>query len=414
MNSVSTISGVVKTELCDEHGRVIRPLHVVKNMTTDWGMNQWPFAELRYLIDYLHIGNMQEPIKRVLSGSQYVTVSLGENGKTLTLDCNAAFFESADVGRAAKIANWPEVKITGYTSPYRVTAEPRWGEWPPGFTPPQNYQTQNFGVHYTDSSTLANEIACFYDKDWNDPENDVCLNDSANSRWIYKKVWLSQPVEDLDGWTVYQLGWGPRSDDINKNVFGKVTFTDRPDRVPHGKRYKVTFQLYVGYTPINLQNQELDFGELGRYYCDIRTERIGNDYTAWTTIAFLRPSLSPYGGNTIAFQDAVPLQTTLWEGDIGYDNFPGYYNNVVDCTPLEGPISDEYTTGTHLIRRTIVWSDMSQIESANSLAIAPGLPPYNYLCGLRIKFPNDTYLHKPYGYKIAMTWKIFMQRQLIN
>ena len=405
-----------ETALCDRHGRIERILQRGENMITDWGMDQMAAANLGVLtsgnIAYLHLGSTTETLKRVLPGGNSITINAADPA-AVTVVAVTNFFEAGDVGRTLKIAAWAELLVTGYTDAQNITCKSRASLWPPGFSPPGSGPYTDAAIHYTSVSTMASEFTRFNTYDTSSANNNAELNDSANSRVIHQRIYLSAVVTGT-AWTVNELGWGPNT----TNCFGKANLGS-PDVVAVGKRYRVQLQVFHAYTPIDLTGVVLDWGAtVGSYTCAIRQERIGFDEPislggapANISANFLRPAtpaISGVGWWTAAFT----LSSIAWCGDAGFTTLSGRTGRVESSTVI---FDSAYTSGDFRRTRTARWPDTVTITAA--VGLYAGLNHTGtgaaHWPSLTIKPASGT-ITKAGGYRIDILFSVVWQRTLVN
>ena len=395
-----------ETAVCDRRGRVERILQRGTNMITDFGMNEVAAggsSVLHLLISHLHLSNTNATIKRVLQGGNSLSINPSDPSAVPLTTAQNFFDHPNDVGRVLKIAGWPELEITATSSAQAATGRARNGQWLPGFTPPGNGPFTDVGVHHTNVATLNTQFTTFNTYDTGSPNNNVSLNDSANSRWIHQRIYLSDVVSGSD-LTVLQLGWGQGA----ANCFGKANLVTA-DTIPVGKRYRVTLQVFSAYTPIDITGQSLNFGPtIGTHVCDLRMHRIGNDLTTQNVINVLRPH--PIGSlvRTCWWTNAQSLQSILWEGDGGFNTTPSgaVAGNGGPGTVLE----DSYIANTHTRTRTFRWPETVTIPGATKL----GVQQSSLLTESFILRPQSGTITKPSGWRMELSFPIHWTRSLIN
>lgn len=401
-----------QTALCDRRGRVERVLQSGTNMITDWGMDQLASNRCDQLTTHLHLGSTAVGLKRLLQNDNEITVDPSDPA-AVEVVADSNFFESNDVGRTLKIAGWPELEITSYADERNVTGKARGSAWLPGFTPPGAGPFTDVGVHYTNVNALAAQFTTFNTLDTGSPNNNTELTDSANSRFIRQKIWLSSVVSGSP-WTVNQLGWGQGS----TNVFGKTTLAG-PDTVPVDKRYRVHLQIYLVYTPLDLNAVTIDWGgSIGSYEVDIRQERVALDRTAGSDTQaqnIFRPLSGSTTSDTFGYflTSAQTRQSIQWQGDVGFS--PTIHNIGSASAPgATANIDSSYSAGTHRRTRAIRWGEGLGITNATMLGVAGSFTGSNrYLNGLGI-FPTSGTISKPSGWRADLIFPIHWTRQLIN
>ena len=406
-----------RTFLCDARGRVERPLQSGRNMVTDFGMDSLGTALLHTLVTHLNLSSATQTMKRVPLAGNALTVDSSGGAGTLLLECSANFFEAADVGRTLKIDGWPELLVTGYTDAQHVAATARNAEWLPGFTPDTDPHDGDWGVHYTNTATLQTEFTRFNTLDTSDPVPNGVLNDSANSRWIHRRVWLSGIVSGSP-WTVNQLGWSANS----VNCFGKANLNS-PDAVPVDKRYRVELEIYSVLTPIDLTGVSLDFGPIvGTHVCDLRMERIpkeGINFSANDGNHFLLPPVYSTNATNQLINvchyttAAMSLQSILWEGDPGFGGLTHSFS-----APASGQVyaGAAYVNGTHYMRKDLRWAETSAFTGATALIVTTeqNTAWSNANGRTLIIRPQTGTITKPGGWRIEVRLPIRWTRELVN
>lgn len=392
-----------QTALCDRHGKIERILQEGTNMITDWGMDAMATTTIADNCDYLHLGSTTETLKRVLPGGNSITLS-GTDPAGITVTAASNFFEAADAGRVLKIAGWPELLVTAFTSATVVTVRSRASLWPPGFTPPGTGPFTDVGIHYTNVATLATEFTRYNTKDTGAANNDAELNDEANSRFIIQKIFLSAEVTG-SSWTVNELGWGPNT----TNCFGKTNLA-APDVIAVGKKYRVLLQVLNAFTPINLSAISLNWGAtVGTYTCDVRQERIGKQFSGSSIIYNLLDPIAP--GNTQAgwWTGAFTMDTTRWQDGAGWDGLQartGYNQTAAGMI-----IDTAYTAGNHRRTRTLRWPDAVAISGATGLWAT--VKSTFHWPSLTVR-PTTGTITKASGHRIDLIFAIAWQRTLSN
>lgn len=400
-----------KTEICDvnSQGRItrVRPGQEGWNEITDWGMDALAIAGQDTLTSYLHLSDTLGTAKRVLSGGITLTLVI-TNASSIAVTASSGFFLVGDVGNTLSITDLggagqtQELKITAFTDSQHVTCSTRAGAWLPGFVA----GTGPFaaaGVHFTSTSTLANQFNKYNTFDTSATNYYAELNDSGNSRFIHQRIFLSAAAGS--NWTINQLGWSDGNG--GNNCFGKVNLAS-PDAVGTGQKYRVTLQLYSAYTPINIVSQSVNWGAtIGTYDLFIRQEVMPSD--SGGLMNFIRPNFSAtYSRWTGWFTGAFTMAATKWEGDAGYTANP---NGLAPNYSGTGDISDAvYTAGSHMTTRTWKMSD------AINIAAATGIITYattNIVTRIAIK-PNSGTITKPSGYWAALAFGIFWTRAFSN
>lgn len=398
-----------KTELCDAAGRVERTLTPwTNNLITDFGMNNLPVSGVHVLCNYLNLSSTGQTLKRVASGPDFTVT--WTDPVTINVTADAGFFEAGDVGRTLFINHdsWPELLITNFTSSQDIDCVARNSAWLPGFTPPASPAGPytDVGVHYTNLNSLAAEFTRFNTYDTGSANNNAELNDSANSRWIHQRIFLSGVVTGSD-WTINALGWSNNS----ANVFGQSTLGSA-DTVPVGKRYRVTLQVFSGYTPIDLSGVSLNWGAtIGTHTCDLRQERISKDSNT-SRINPLVPLTFPAAqDNTFSQVSAFPsLASIQWEGDAGYTSLGRSGNGTGYADMI---FRSSYTSGTHTITHTARWPESVTITNATGLYIGGGISATITFPGLTIR-PTSSTITKPNGWRMELTIPIHWTRRLVN
>lgn len=392
-----------KTELCDAQGRVERVLSEGHNTITDWGMDALATNRINAFLTHLHVSDTADARKRIGDGINELTVTVTD-ASDVDLATASNFFEAGDVGRTFKIDGWPELVIDGFTDEQNVHAHARNDEWLPGFTPPGSGPFLDFGVHYTNTATLANQVTTINTFDTGAANNNTELNDSANSRWIHQRIWLG-PTQGST-LTANQLGWGQGG----ANCFG-IANLGAPDVIPAGKKYRVTLQVFSGYDPVDITGFSADWGAtIGTHDIDIRQERIHKDSGSRS---FLMPFIPLLTGGDIfrwGWQDsAATMQATLWEGDPGFGTTrPNAVSSVIEnFSGLNGT----YTAGTHRRDRSVRWKD--DLDIINATALWFGYANSDRTAFLTI-IPDGTTITKPSGYILGLTFGIYWTRELLN
>jgi hypothetical protein len=401
-----------QTELCDASGKVERVLTPWRrNMITDFGMNNLPVSGVHVLCNYLNLSSTGQTLKR-LGGGVNFTVTWTDP-VTITVTTDAGFFVSGDAGRTLFINHdsWPELLIATFVNSQEVTCVARNSAWLPGFTPPTSPAGPytDVGVHYTNLNTLAAEFTRFNTYDTGSANNNAELTDSANSRFIHQRIFLSGVVTGSD-WTVNALGWSNNS----ANVLGQSTLSSA-DTIPVGKRYRVTLQVFSKYTPIDLSAVSLDWGAtVGTHSCDIRQERLALDSRPGSTtdpnnrfniLRPLTPTMLDRGWWTTAFT----MSSVQWEGDAGFTNL----FSRAGANQNSGNVTDtSYTNGTFYRQRTITWPETITITGAVALFAGAVNASTRYPC-ITIK-PTSGTITKPSGWRIGLTIPLHWTRLLIN
>lgn len=415
-----------RAEVVDRRGRVVK-WRRGRNVITDYGMDQLASNHVGVhvtggagLIDFLHVGDTTQTLKRVAS-SVDLTIDYSAGAADIDITTDVNFFEAGDNGRTLKIAGFPELLIDGYTSEQAVHATARGGTWLPGFDPdtPGTGPHTDFGVHYTNTATLASQTQRFNTYDTAASNFRASINDSSNDQWICQRIFLSAEVSGT-AWTVNQLGWG--SSASSTNCFGKTNLGS-PLVVPVGNKLRVTLQVFSAYTPINLTGVVLDWGAtVGSHTCDIQQERISKDGARfaddlnpaegenfrWNA---LLPN-SPVGFSTGAWTSAFSLGGVFWDGDAGFTSLNSRTKTGVAST---GTIFDStYTNGSHFRTRRFRWPDTVAITSATGLfAGGADTSPAVHYPPLSIR-PQSGTITKPSGFWIEVQFPIHWTRELIN
>lgn len=395
-----------KTELCDADGKVERTLTPwTRNMITDFGMNNLPVSGVHVLCNYLNLSSTGQTLKRVASGIDF-TVTWSDP-VTINVTADAGFFEAGDVGRTLFInhASWPELLITNFNNSQDIDCVARNSAWLPGFTPPSSPAGPytSVGVHYTNQNSLAAEFTRFNTYDTGSADNNAELTDSANSRFIHQRIFLSAVVTGSP-WTINALGWSNNS----ANLLGQATLSGA-DTVPVGKRYRVTLQVRSGYTPINLSGVSLDWGAtIGTHTCDLRQERIGKDSSV-NRPNILMPLAFPSSMDQTSSQTgALTLVSTQWEGDAGYTSVSRAQTSYTDMVTQAA-----YSAGTFMVTKTGRWPESVTITNATGLYIGGQVSGTMTFPPLTIK-PTSGTITKPNGWRMELAIPVHWTRQLIN
>lgn len=404
-----------ETFLCDAAGRIERPLQSGRNMITDWGMDNLQATTIMTLIDYLHLGDTTQTLKR-LAGSSSATLTLDDtNPASIAVTSDVNFFEAGDVNRTLKVDGVPEMLVTGYTNAQAVTAKARGSVWLPSYTPTGVIVSGAAGIHYTNTPSLATEFTRFNTKDTGTVVNDLEVTDSANSRFNCTKVFLSGVVSG-SAWTVNQLGWGTNT----TNCFGKANLGS-PDTVAVGKRYRVELTVYFGFTPINLSAVTVNWGgTVGSYTCDIRQERIGKPGDIGSSsnpdpggrYNFLRPT-TVGTINAGWWTSAFTMDTTKWHDDGSFTNLNSRAGQNLQ-TSSGALIDAAYTSGNFNFNRTARWFETSTITAATGLFIGTKNTAANILQPCLTVRPTSGTITKSNGYRVEIIFPIYWSRQLVN
>lgn len=406
-----------KTELCDEHGNVERVLREGHNTITDWGMDQLASKTMTNLLAYLHLGTTADTRKRVGDGVNELTPTVTD-ASDVDISTVSNFFEAGDVGRVLKIVGWPELVIDAYTDPQNVHCHARGDVWLPGFTPGSGPFT-DFGVHYTNVATLAAQFTKFNTFDTGAAGYNSESNDSANSRTILKRIWLSSVVSGSP-WTIQQVGWSDGNG--SNNCFG-IANLGGTDAVAVGKRYRLTLEAYVAYTPIDLSGVSCNWGpDVGTISCDIRQERIGWDgndgfegggsSSPNGLYNFLRP-FKPTSHHVLAWTSAFTMAGAKWYGDSGFD-FTAAHGTVASSYNAGAWAMDgSYTSGTHQRTRTARWPEIFSFTNATGIAIGALWSTSAYWVWLTVKPVSGT-ITKASDTRIDLIFNIHWTRELLN
>ncbi|MDE2100737.1 MAG: hypothetical protein KGL39_26060 [Patescibacteria group bacterium] len=392
-----------RTWICDGRGKIIRRGQEVWNTITDYGMDLLATNTPDAICTYLVLSSVLGPAKKVLTGGTTLSITSVADPTNLAVVASANFFASGDVGNTLYIDGLgQELKITAYTDAQHVTCATRQSLWLPGISPTTG-PFSTAGVHYTATNTVNTEITRFNTYDTSSPNYNTQLNDSANSRWIHQRIFLSGTAPG--SWTINQLGWTPNSA-ANSNVFGKVNLIT-PDNVATGQKYRVQLDFYSGYTPINQSSVPVNWGAtIGSYNLNIRQEVIAQD-TSNSIRNFLQPTLMTLS-NSFWWTNTFTLATTKWQGDAGYVANP--HTGPAGSTSTNDLSDAAYTNGTFFKQRTWKFLDTIAISAATGLTVG------NTVSGpepLTIQPATGT-ITKPTGYWCALTFPIYWTRALTN
>lgn len=387
-----------KTQLCDAEGNVEHDLQEGWNMITDWGMDQLATSSVSSLVNYLHLSDTANIRKRALQGGNTVSTDTTGGASNVVITAAQGFFTSADVGRVLQISGWPELLISAYADAQHVTCTARGGVWLPGFTPSAGPFT-NVGIYYTNMNQLDNQFTRYNTYDTAASNYNTILTDSANTRFTHQRIFLSATVGSQ--WTVNQLGWSDGNG--SNNVFGVVNLSST-DTIPVGKKYRVTLQVYSGYTPINLTSVSLNWGGMiGTYTCDISMERIGYENSGYVPFLIPANTATLYTGWTTG---GFTMQSTQWQGDAGYTSLA---RTATSSCGTGTVVDGTYTGGTFNRTRRAWWPDTVNISGATGLLVTYN-NDYNYSL-LTIR-PQSGTISKPSGYWCDTTWTIYWTRTL--
>lgn len=407
----SSIAVAYKTELCDAKGRVIRELQRGHNTITDFGMDSLATLRQDQLVNYLHLSDTTGPGERALSGGTTLTLTL-TSPTNIGVAASAGFFLVGDVGKTLSIddlggvGQTQELKITAFTDSQHVTCSTRPGVWLPGFTPGTG-PFGTAGVHPTDTIVLANQFSKFNTYDNTSSHFDDERNDSGNSRSIHQRVYLSA-INSGSTWTIRELGWSDGN--AGNNVFGRVNLGS-PDVVANGNRYRVTLQLFSGYTPIEIPSQSVNWGAtIGTYDLYLRQEIVPfdtNDSFA-QGFNFLRPKEPADKFATAWFTNTFTLNAVKWQDDSGYNEILRSGGNATGELSVDG----SYTNGSHTKTRLVKWPDTVVITGATGLTVYGDTNNVNRAT-LALK-PNTGTIDKPAGFWAALTFDLYWTRSFTN
>lgn len=403
-----------KTQLCDAHGRVERDLQEGWNEITDWGMNALDTIRIGDLTSYLHLSSALGPGKKIGTGGQTLTLTITD-ASNIAVVASTNFFAAGDVGETLSITDLggvgieQELKITAFADATHVTCSTRGAVWLPGVTAGTG-PFSTFGVHYTSGSTLATQFSKFNTYDTTDTNYFAEINDSGNSRSIFKRTFLSA-VNGGAAWTINQLGWSDGN--AGNNVFGKANLASA-DTVPTGKKYRVTLQVYLTQTPIDIASQSVNWGAtIGTYDLAMRMERLAYLFRASYDHAgsFLHPVWYDPGSTRIAWWTAAfSLVATKWEGDAGYDSHP--HTSPAGTSSLATVADSSYTSGTHTKTRTVTLADGYVLTNVTGIVVYVGSVGAG-IDALTIKPVTGT-ITKPSGYWGALGFPLYWTRNFVN
>jgi hypothetical protein len=395
-----------KTWICDGDGKIIRPGQEGWNTITDFGMDSLATAGVETLINYLHLSSALGTAKRTLPGGTTLSLTSVADPTNVPVTASAAFFLAGDVGNTLYIDGLgQELKITAFTDSQHVTCATRPGVWLPGLTPTTG-PFSTAGVHFTSANTLTTDFYAANTYDTGALNYNAELNDSANSRFIHQRIYLTAAAPS--SWTINQLGWSANGT-VGGSVFGKVNLTS-PDNVAIGQKYRVQLQLFSGYTPINIASQSVNWGAtIGTYDLAIRQEVIPKDSNTTQGPSFLKLKTTSSPSGWAYATAAFSLVSTLWEGDAGYSNTP-HASLAVSITDSACIINGAYTSGSHNFLRTFKLNDTSSISLATGIVLRMG----SGLGQILTLKPNTGTITKPSGYYASLIFPLYWTRGFTN
>lgn len=401
-----------KTELVDDVTGEVTPLQEGHNMVTDIMMNfMGADSGFSTSIATCQTYATAVVIKRVGGVSDLVT-PVATTAASIAVTCNNGFFVAGDVGRSLKIAGWPELLITAFTSTTVVTCSCRNGAYPAGFTPSAT-PVAVFGVHYTNLikaylGTLGLDLTAFDTSI--SGYNSEAYDNTANC-FVAKRVWLSSAVTGSPV-TVNMLAWGYAA---NSTPLGVATLSTT-DTIPVGKKYRVTAYYYTVVTGLSLTGVTMNLGPtIGTYTVDIMTENI--DMTSGYA-SFIDPindgtSRLPGYGTGYTFTAAFSLVATpQYNGKTGHTfptALPGSGATIVACTV---DFNGSYAAGSFNRVRRISVPSAGTHTSCTGFCVAIFAGGYKMRL-MTFKFTSGLY-NKPNLYSWTASFGLDWTRELVN
>lgn len=389
------------TWICDGNGKILRKGQEGWNTITDYGMDLLNSKSQNLCVNYLHLSSALGTSKRVLPGGTTLSIASTSDPTNLSVSASGNFFLSGDVGNTLYIDGLgQELKITGFTDAQNVTCATRAGVWLPTVTP----STGPFGtagVHFTTENSLASDFYASNSFDTTVTNYNAELNDSANSRFIHQRIWLTGTV--TSSWTINQIGWSDNGT-VGGNVFGKVNLLS-PDTVAIGHKYRVQLQFFSVYAPIDIASFSANWGPtIGTYDLQIREFRVPKDST---TGNFLKPAGFSFN-RFLWWTSAFTLPSILWEGDAGYNIHPISGEAGWGGSPVS--FDSAYSSGKFFKNRTVRLDDTLNLSGITGFVVDTNSSEIESI-GFK---PNSGTITKPSGYYADLIFPIYWTRLLVN